>query len=1302
MHNIVKTRTPFDSTLALALAAIALVIGNSAPAQTPAFPGALGFAANATGGRAGTVYHVTTLANSGPGSFRDAVSQPNRIIVFDVSGYITISSEIGMNDNLTIAGQTAPGGGIGINGNEVSCGASTNIIIRHMRFRPGSAAPQGSAHCLNMFGSTNVIVDHISFEFGPWNDIGGVNIDEVTIQNCIVADPINQQFGAHIEHLNSSCAFLYNIWANGHNRQPLASINTIFINNVTYNYQAGFTTHTSGFFFYDIINNYFITGPATTSPGNDFFQVDSQQSVYASGNLRDSDNNAILFGSPTAPSGMVVLTSAWSPVTATIPTFSPANAYRRNVSIAGAWPRDQVDELVISQVKKLGNGATGTGTNTAGPGGGLYSSQADTGLPNSGFGILSSGVAPLDSDQDGMPDYWELATGSSIVANDAMTIGGDGYAFIEKYLNWLAEPHALVATNQSVDVELWQYTSGFTNVTPTYVVDNATNGTVLLLANGHTARFTPDTNYSGLAQFRFRVSAADGTTYTNNVGLVISSLPQPRDLVWAGDGTANAWDIGFSTNWLYNAAATTFSSGDNVTFDDSGSTTPVIVLTNAVSAGEMVVSSSQDYTFGGSGWLAGPTALLKEGSGKLTFNVLNTFSGGTVINEGVVQLGDGASLNGSLNGGVVNNDTLIFSNPTAVTSAASVSGSGVLIKRSGGTLTLSGTQTYTNLTTIENGTLEFSGTPPLGDITNNTVLTFRPSGATTYAGLISGPGRVQTSGSSITMTLSGANTFTGGINITAGNLQLANNQAAGTGPVTNSSSGLVYLSNGVVVTNDFTLTSSTTDLGMRCDSGTATWAGDVVNLGSGASWRPGSDGGTLVFTGHALQGTRNFIVPRGTFHMASNAVISATGSATALGRDTTDGNRSANIFVRDDAVVTLGACSMGGGRQGGNVTVTLQNNAMLSMPTNLFDLHNVNRATAVTTLRLNGGTLTFSGFSKTRTFTNAINLNGGLIQATTNNATFLPAFVNQSVLVQAGGARIDDGGFVIGIGQPLNHDAALGATLDGGLTKSGLGELVLSGVNTLTGPTRIMDGKLTLSVSGSIGASQNIYVRSGALFDVSATSSGSMTFSSGRMLWGDGACTGNFVMSSGSMLAPGTNAIGKLTFNNSLTLSAGCTNLFEISSSPLTNDTAKVLGNLTNGGALVVIATGPTAPQRGDVFKLFDAASYNGAFSTVLLPSLDTGLAWDTADLNSQGVIRVVATPPVFGGIMPSGTDVILSGSGGIAGGTYYVLTSTNLASPRELWIPVFTNQFGPAGEFSITNVFEPDTPARFYLLQVP
>src|SRR5688572_1667464 len=113
------------------------VAPGAAHAQTPAFPGALGFGANATGGRGGNVYHVTNLNDSGAGSFRDAVGTAGRTVVFDVSGYITLNSEAAVKSNITIAGQTAPGGGIAIRGAEVTFGNQSNIICRFVRCRPG-------------------------------------------------------------------------------------------------------------------------------------------------------------------------------------------------------------------------------------------------------------------------------------------------------------------------------------------------------------------------------------------------------------------------------------------------------------------------------------------------------------------------------------------------------------------------------------------------------------------------------------------------------------------------------------------------------------------------------------------------------------------------------------------------------------------------------------------------------------------------------------------------------------------------------------------------------------------------------------------------------------------------------------------------------------------------------------------------------------------------------------------------------------------------------------------------------------
>jgi autotransporter-associated beta strand protein len=542
------------------------------------FPGAVGFGGKATGGRGGVVYHVTNLSDSGTGSFRDAVSKANRTVVFDIGGYVTLSNAVTVQDNITIAGQTAPGEGIGVMGREVSFGNATNVICRYFRFRQGDFDPDTGKSGINLGVGTNFIFDHISVEFAQWDNVDAVTCDTITIQNSIIANPIFQQFNAHIEQLNASFAWYNTIFANAHNRQPLAKINTIFVNNIVYNYEAGYTVaDTSGVFSHDIINNYFITGPSTSNPSDDFFQMNNNQSIYSSGNLRDSSGNGTLNGSPTAPSGVIVLGSPWSPLTSQMPTLDATSAYKRDVSISGPLPRDQVDRLVLADVTSLGTS------------GQMWTSQSQTGLTNGGYGGINGGTAPVDTDGDGMPDYWETAMGlNPNNANDSTNLTLSGYTQLEVYLNWLGAPHATVPQNSFVDVNLWGYTSGFTN--GTYSVSLPTNGTVAVLPDGHTARFTPSLGLLGLCSFKFTVVDGAGSTMSDNL-TVLATQSSPALIPQIASVSASAGNVvlnctGGSPNTGYYVLTSTnltqwtrlatayFDGGGNLLFTNSNSTDP--------------------------------------------------------------------------------------------------------------------------------------------------------------------------------------------------------------------------------------------------------------------------------------------------------------------------------------------------------------------------------------------------------------------------------------------------------------------------------------------------------------------------------------------------------------------------------------------------------------------------------------------------------------------------------------------------------------------------------------------------------
>ena len=522
----------------------AIILPNKTNAQVKAFPGAVGFGEYVTGGRGGTVYHVTTLADSGPGSFRDAVSKSNRIIVFDVGGYINLLSGVSASSNLTIAGQTAPGG-IGFTGyapagtkaGEISFSARKNIICRHIRVRPGGVVPTTSTlvqtDAIGMSTAHQLIFDHCSIEFGPYDNVDGVGtataiMDSITFQNCLDANPTGQQFGAHTESVGGQWAWFYNVFANSHNRNPLAKVNTVFVNNILYNCSSYYTTHTSTRFKHDLVNNYFIHGPGSGSTDNTWFQIDKNQSFYLSGNLKDSNRNGVLDGGITTPywyQGVgTILTKPWSSYTTEAPIYNQQTAWRLAISQVGALPRDNCDSLIISQMLTLGKGTTGTGVGTTGPGSALYTIQSQTGLENNGYGTIPTGIKEVDTDGDGMPDYWEKAMGSNPNVNDAMQLAPDSFTLIEHYINWLADPHAVTTTKTPLTIDLLKWTGGFSDANPVYTINAGTKGTALLQPDGHTVLYTPLDSLIGLDSISFTVVGNDSSVYSTIISVLVTPV----------------------------------------------------------------------------------------------------------------------------------------------------------------------------------------------------------------------------------------------------------------------------------------------------------------------------------------------------------------------------------------------------------------------------------------------------------------------------------------------------------------------------------------------------------------------------------------------------------------------------------------------------------------------------------------------------------------------------------------------------------------------------------------------------------
>ena len=541
--------------LSLALLLISPVLVR---AQLPAFPGAEGEGMYVSGGRGGDVYHVTNLNDSGAGSLRYGLANApasGRTIIFEVGGMIALSSTLNISrPNITVAGQTAPGIGICLRNYGTTLGSGgQNTILRHLRFRPGDAnkgpAPGFYGDSLSISAS-GVIVDHCSTSWGIDEGLScaGSGAHDVTVQYCFITEGLDQtglyhdvwntnynpggashhSMGSLIKPVSGSgqATYHHNFWAGNGNRNPAVgtydasqTFKADIRNNVLYNNRNnGYRSEgLSSRFDLNYVGNYIIAGPETSSSwwlkAFDAKSEDGNFYIYQSSNRIDGNRNLSRDGTDTGW-GMFAgtynrLTSpaAMRPVT----THTADEAYHRVINGAGAlpWSRDSVDTRMIQ--------------NLLGMSGMVIDSQNEVG----GYPTIPAANRPSgwDTDNDGMPDYWELAVGSNPQLANNNHMNSDGYTDLEHYLNWLADLHASGPQNAAMDVDLRSFTAAVSN--GLYSVSNATNGTVAMRPDGHTARFTPATDFYGRASFQFGVVDAPGGGMTNTVGVLVQPIARP-------------------------------------------------------------------------------------------------------------------------------------------------------------------------------------------------------------------------------------------------------------------------------------------------------------------------------------------------------------------------------------------------------------------------------------------------------------------------------------------------------------------------------------------------------------------------------------------------------------------------------------------------------------------------------------------------------------------------------------------------------------------------------------------------------
>lgn len=468
-----KRRNPVPSARG-ALAACAIV--GSASAQMLAFPTAEGSGRFAKGGRGGDVYEVTNLASSGPGSIVDAVSQPNRTIVFRVSGTIDLGDQILQPKSYTtIAGQTAPGDGICIKG-RIQIWNHRDIVIRHIRVRVNEGGVNADGDAIDIAGLSkvddkvtnrlckNIIIDHASVSFSRDENISSRNAtDSVTVQWSILSEALrlegSHSYGSLIRgERGQQKTFHHNLYAHNLGRNPRPGnyvpvtedpegLHLDFRNNVIYNWEnkkPGYNEdkpEENTMSRYNFVGNAYIRGPnSTTTKYTDIFKESCAICYgYFEGNSYEgvvpADQWSLIDFQEYLTADMIAAYKARSKPHPMQPvrTTSAEQARKDVLARAGATvpKRDIIDLRIVSDVENK------TGR--------IIDYTTDS--PEGAWPELKSLPAPDDDDHDGMPDDWERKHGLNPKdPADRNKTTHDGYTMLEQYLNSLTGEATIHAT----------------------------------------------------------------------------------------------------------------------------------------------------------------------------------------------------------------------------------------------------------------------------------------------------------------------------------------------------------------------------------------------------------------------------------------------------------------------------------------------------------------------------------------------------------------------------------------------------------------------------------------------------------------------------------------------------------------------------------------------------------------------------------------------------------------------------------------------------------------------------------------